>query len=271
MACTPLAATLTWSVVPWILLSEAKRPHITRDRQAWIVVGDLERALCQAGMLEALLRSGQRPSLIYAGGIATVNAMLSRSGRSADLQRGWERLRASRFLPAAALDARGTSLFVTRAHAKALKALRTLLASTIPGDDTTGLVLLTTTGIAEATLGSNGAGPLPDFLSCEVLSADATPANIAAALTDACRRGATRIIVCAVDEADFADDTILRTAINSARTSGTEVGFLGTNGHSPLGLLHYLLPGSGGAERLIASGREAAQAFLDRGSEHRPN
>src|SRR5512139_3257668 len=103
--------------MPWMLLNEPRRPPRTRpgkedgaaddgatsrNGSVWIVIGGLDRALVQAGMIGRLLEAGPRPASIIASGFGVANALLIAGARRETFERRWEHLRASRFLVSAA-------------------------------------------------------------------------------------------------------------------------------------------------------------------------
>jgi len=179
-------------------------------------------------------------------------------------------LRASGFLPAAALQASRVAVFSSTPQTRALASLRAVLSSSLPSIANRQLLLLTGSGLAAPATSSNGAGAHADILSPELLSTDATAANLATAISDANTRGATRIVVFGVNQDEVDGDSRLRAAIDSIQGNGGEVCFLAAAKRNSPGLLDYLLPGLGGTERLTALGREAARTFLQQNGRRRP-
>jgi len=90
-----------------MLLPEPARPTDARSRELgdsiWVMVGGLASALQQAGVAAALLETTARPRCIFAAGFSVANALLVADGDPARFERGWEQLRARRFIATAAL------------------------------------------------------------------------------------------------------------------------------------------------------------------------
>jgi len=213
-----------------------------QSRDAWILFGDVERALIQAGILEGLCDFLPPPRYIYASGIAAVNAMLLSQAGSRSLTRRWESLRAAHFLiPAALIRIAAFPLTDVLANDLSEKAIRVLAHNASP-KNTTPTVLFADHGLQFPL---DGAGQDYDTRWRKtLLRDDNTPASLATTLRAAARSGVERVFVFGLD----------------ARLRGHPLVTAVTNG-GPAGDMEIAFIGLGGPERLIRDGRSAADAW----------
>ena len=231
-----------------------------RTGDVWVLVGDLERALIQAGILAVLCRHLPQPEKIYASGIAAANALLAARWDAATFERGWERLRAAHFLAPAALvriaALRYTNGFANDLAERAARALAFATAGT-SGDR---VRLFGEDGIAEPLNASDRL--LADRLHETLLRFDDKPAALAAAVLDAAADAPDRIFVVGLDPV-LATHPAVAEAEQAAEAKGTVVCAVPGDCAEHPTALSFFLPGSGAAERLMRDGREAAYAWLD--------
>jgi hypothetical protein len=263
-------------VVPWMLLTPPREqvragvagaptraePLRARGRgTAWIVLGDLDAALFQAGFIDVAIERMRRPRVIFAGGVAALNGVLALDGRGLAFRIGWERARASHLLEAAALDR--SPLPRLRPNGRSPRAYSILASVERPGagtssPDGTRLRLLTAGGYVDLDAGSPVA---TTALVSESLSQHPGAAAMAAAIDACVALDFDRVIAFGVDERLIGAREVAR-AIEDAHGSGMEVSTLAMSAGERPGLLGYLLPGLGRADRLMESGRAAARKWL---------
>jgi len=233
------------------------------DGAVWILLGGLDRALLQAGIIGRLLEAGQRPATIISSGFALANAVLVAGTRREAFDRSWERLRASRFLVSAALGS-----------VRLLGALNGMF------DDLTSV-------LAEVSQSrKSGTSLVPEILIATEdgfteLGHDPTSASWRAALKRSLRytSESAPLVAGAIREAIVRGGPILvlgleRTmqshpdvdaARRAAAAEGVSLAFLTATASRKAALLDYLLPGSGAPERLMNLGRVAAERWMGNG------
>ena len=81
-----------------------RRRAPARGRQAWVLLGGLDCALYQAGIIDVVIERIARPHAIFAGGASVLGAALALDGKALVFRIGWERIRAAHVLGAAALE-----------------------------------------------------------------------------------------------------------------------------------------------------------------------
>jgi hypothetical protein len=264
--------------MPWMLLTEppderrsARRGHDgesdddhdigLREGEVWIMVGGLDRALLQAGMVGRLLETGAPPAAIIASGFALANAVLVAGARTESFDRRWEQLRAHRFLVSAALG----SVRLFGALNGVFDDLVALLGDTVQGR-------------------KSRAGSGPEILVASEdgfskLEHDCTTASWRGALKRSLRytNESAPLVAGAICEASVSGGPILvlglertmqshpdvEAACRAAAADGARVRFLTAAVPPRTGLLGYLLPGSGAPERLMNEGRQAAERWID--------
>ena len=233
---------------------------------AWIVVGDLAAALQQSGIVAALLAVEPRPRWIFASGLSVANALLAARGGATRFERGWEELRARRFVPQSALGsyrllvaAEGFLDEVSRkvgelGHASSNGKPVEVSAIHVAGDE--GFLPLPSEPSApgwrsavKTAFRQSGSAPL-----------------LAAALRSAAQL-APRVIVLGADR-PLQTHPDVDAARRLAAAAGIEVEFVTSSAIETPSLLEFLLPGSGAAERLVSSGRAAGEAWLRQARNH---
>lgn len=258
--------------MPWMLLSPpfhtddsrgaeggAPSAQSSHGDEAWIMVGALDRALLQAGIISRLLATGPPPVAVIASGFALANALLIFGGRRDGFERRWEQLRASRFLASAAVG----GVRVLGALNGIFDELSQLLADIAQSRTRThaGPVILTAT--------QEGFTPLPyDSTTSSWRAAvkqslrytsESAPL-VAGAIREAATR-ATHVLVLG-SERTMQSHPDVDTAVHAATVDGACVTFLTATAPRRTGLLDYLMPGSGAPERLMREGRAAADRWL---------
>jgi hypothetical protein len=232
----------------------------TAARDAWILFGDVERALLQAGMLDVLIGVLPEPSRIYASGIAVANALLAVSGERDGIMRGWESLRSAHFLIPAALM-RVPTLAHSTALASQLESIlsRTILKAGLPSRRPA-LLAVTSNGFEQP------AGPSGVLLTArlrETLSRDDNVADsIATTISVAAGTGVERIYVFGLDPR-LRGHPLVAAAMRAVSAAPPDLTFIGMDSSDTPGALSYLLPGSGGPDRLVRDGRLAARRWLE--------
>lgn len=233
-------------------------PDIDRD-EAWILAGGLVRALEQTGMVEGLLASGARPSLVYGWGLATAPAILCSLGDPRELRRSFERLRGQR-LVAAAILSRNRWVKCPANLPRVGDSLHTVLHDAAPEID----LLLDVEGrflpIAVGTLAS--------VLDSASRVDSREERTLARAISGAADRGRMTILVLGRHEAECSGPEVTA-AVEAVRAAGGAVHFVPPVGsaRSP-GVFELLLPGSGRVDRLVNCGREAGLRWVE-GRRHR--
>ena len=231
------------------------------SRDAWVLFGDVERALLQAGMLDVLVGVLPKPSYIYASGVSVTNALLSLSGTPQAVVCGWESLRSAHFLAPA-----GLLLVPALRWTQALTSqLARIVSDTIvkAGLPTKRPVLKTATANGlESAAGPSGE-LRPARLRETLARDDNTPASIAATISAAAGAGAERIYFFGLDPR-LRGHPMVTAAAGAVSGTAPELQFLAADSGDTPGALSYLLPGSGGPDRLIRDGRIAAHSWLKR-------
>jgi hypothetical protein len=236
----------------------------------WVMVGGLASALQQAGVAAVLLETSSRPRCIFAAGFSVANALLAAEGDPAHFERGWEHLRARRFVATAALG----SYRLLAAADGFLDELSTKLA-TLSGPATSGHRGSTSANgnrperSAVRVAGEDGFVALPPdpiapgWRSAvkSALRRSRTSAPLVAAAIREAASVAPHILVLGVDR-PLQTHPDVDAARRLAHSAGAEVDFVTTPPEDAPGLLDYLLPGSGAPERLVTGGRAAAEAWL---------
>jgi len=237
-------------------VSTAKQPCL-----AWIMHGDISRALYQAGLAEVLLEKFGPPAVVYSGGTSTLNALMLANGSGEELARGWEKLRAQHILFDTALEharllaprGRETSRLVgfvenslgygnTDQQLVELQMFCGEHYSALPG----GSAQPGSMGVATASLTEQNGGAWPWERAIRHLLASSVD----------------RVLLLGVDDA-VSQSLELEQAMHTASERNIKVSVIGFDSGERPGLLDYLLPGSGSPERLMRDGREAALSWID--------
>ncbi len=226
------------------------------------MVGGLAGALQQAGVAALLLETIARPRCIFAAGFSVANALLVADGDSARFERGWEQLRARRFIATAALG----SYRLLAAADGFLDDLSTKLADL-------GAVGMSGTRPEESSAihvtGEDGFVALPPeptapgwraAIKATLRCSKASAPLVASAIREA-SSVAPRILILGVDR-PLQTHPDVDAARRLALSAGAVVDFVTTPPEDAPGLLDYLLPGSGAPERLVSGGRAAAESWL---------
>jgi len=228
-----------------------------RNDDAWIMVGDLPRALYQAGVVEALLEHEPPPRLAYASGLATANALLLGRGSAGTVRRGWEDLRARRLVARVAVH-RLPLVGPTLASAAEVAAiLEDIVEDRSATGRATELELLENGHFAEPAVDDGH----PLIASTSLLATGDCVATLAQAIVDAARRGAPRVLLVGVSQSEAASADVLDAA-QEARHRGAELEMVPYEPHAEPRALAMLLPGTGSVERLIRDGRLAGRRWL---------
>jgi hypothetical protein len=215
----------------------------------------------QAGMLAVLIGVLPKPSYIYASGVSVTNALLALSGNPGSIVRGWESLRSAHFLAPAGL-LRVPTLRWTQALTSQLArtVIETLVKNGLPSEKPV-LLTVTANGLESA------AGPSGELRTARLRETlardDDTPAAIASTITAATGAGVERIYLFGLDPR-LRGHPMVTAAANAVSGTAPDLQFLAANSGDTPGALSYLLPGSGGPDRLIRDGRIAAQSWLKR-------
>lgn len=229
-------------------------------REAWILVGDVERALLQAGMLEVLIGVLPEPTRIYSSGIAISNALLALSCDRNEITRGWETLRSGRFLVPAGLMRVPT---LDRSTALASRVASILLETIVKGGlppRQAALRAITANGFESPAAPS---GELRTARLRETVSRDdSAPSTLATTIAFAAGEGVERIYVFGLDPR-LRGHPLVTASMSALSGTAPQLEFLAANPGTAPGALSYLFPGSGGPDRLIRDGRLAAQAWLE--------
>ena len=251
-----------------MLLREPVAPERESVRElgdaTWVMVGGLAAALQQAGIVSLLLDRAPRPRCIFAAGVSVANAVLAAGGDHGHFERGWEQLRARRFVVTAAL--RGYRL---------LAAGDGLLEELAGKLSELGLAMSNGRAIEETPVHvatDDGFGVLPAehrttewraAVKATLRHGEASAPLVANALREAASE-APRVLVLGTDRTLQAHPDV-ESACRAADARGVRVEFLTASTDALPSLVQYALPGSGAAERLVMSGRVAAEAWLDAG------
>jgi hypothetical protein len=227
----------------------------------WIVVGGLERALLQAGIIGRLLEAQPQPVSVIASGFALANAVLVAGAHRETFERRWEQLRASRFLVSAALG----SVRLLGALNGMFDDLVTLIAEIAQAKrarDDAGPEILAATedGFAKLPHDSTTAAWRAAVKRSLRYTSESAPL-IAGAIREAATRGGP-IWVLGL-ERTMQSHPDVDAACRAAAADGARVTFVTATAPRKAGLLDYLLPGSGAPERLMNEGRSAADRCME--------
>lgn len=231
------------------------RPH---GSDAWILLGGLDAALYQCGVVSVWLERLDAPSQMFAGGMSALNAVLARAHDPLAFRIGWERVRAAHMLAQAAVQRSPLLRYLRDGHQEPLD-LGRLLSSTVLCSEGSALHLLVGGGFVEAITGTEHA---PASLIEETLRAAPTASALATAIDAAAARGCSRILIPGVEDRRIGQREVAR-AIEDGRAHGAEIVFLPLSTRQRPGVIGYLLPGLGRADRLLRDGRRAALRWLD--------
>jgi hypothetical protein len=262
--------------MPWMLLNEplldrdprsANGPDALADGEAgrrvstaWIMVGGLDRALLQAGIVGRLLEAGPAPLTLIASGFALANAILVASARRDEFERRWEQLRAHRFLATAALG----NVRLLGALNGMFDELSSQLAEIAQASNSRadgGPEILAAT--------EDGFSPLPHDSTTTtwrtaVKRSLRYASESAPLLAGAIREGASRarrVLVLGLDRTTQSHPDV-DSALRAAAADGVKAMFVTAAAPRRPGLFDYLLPGSGAPERLMREGRSAADRWM---------
>jgi hypothetical protein len=226
---------------------------------AWLLLGDLDAALFQAGFVDVVIERLPRPRTIFAGGFGALNGVLALDARALAFRIGWERARASHLLGAAALE-RSPLLRLRRNGRSPLaqSLLGPVDGAHVRTGDATSLHVLTAAGFADFEVGSPA---VTTTLVSQSLRRRPDAAALAAAIDASVALGVDRIIAFGVDERFIGARDVGR-AVEDARSARIEVLVLAMSVAERPGMLGYLLPGLGRADRLIEAGRASARRWL---------
>ena len=227
---------------------------------AWVLVGDLAATLQQSGIVAALLAVEPRPRWIIASGLSVANALLAARGGATRFERGWEELRARRFIPQSALGsyrllvaAEGFLDDVSRkigelGHASSNGSPVEVSEIYVAGE--------------EGFLPLSSEPNAPGWRSAvKTAFRQSGSAPVLAAAVRAASKLAPSILVLGADRQAQAHPDV-DTARRVAAAAGVNVQFVTSSTVEAPSLLEFLLPGSGAAERLVSSGRSAGEAWL---------
>lgn len=238
------------------------QPAPGSNHDAWILLGDLDAALYQSGVVAVWLEKLGAPREIFAGGFSALNAVLARAHDPLAFRIGWERVRAAHVLADAAVQGSTLLRYVRNGRREPIDIGR-LMSRTIVGTEGSALRLLVGGAFVEATVGAEQSlGTLIE----ETLRLAPSASALAAAIDTAVVHGCTRILVPGVEERRIGQREVAR-AIEDARTHGVEIAFLPLSTRQRPGVLGYLLPGLGRADRLLRDGRRAALRWLEAASD----
>jgi hypothetical protein len=226
------------------------------------LLGDLDAALYQSGVVAVWLEKLGAPHEIFAGGFSALNAVLAREHDPLAFRIGWERVRAAHVLADAAVQDSRLLRYVRNGRHEPIDVGR-LLSRTVLRTEGAALNLLVGGVFVDATF---GAGQSVGSLIEETLRLVPSASALAAAIDTAVVHGCTRILVPGVEERRIGQREVAR-AIEDARTHGAEVVFLPLSTRQRPGVLGYLLPGLGRADRLLRDGRRAALRWLQPSSD----
>ncbi len=211
-----------------------------------------------------MLAHGHVPDVLVGAGYGAVNAVLAASANADRFVRGWERLRARRFIMAAALDdagglaarlAPGEGLDATVRRAAASADLKTITLLAV-GERFIAL---------DSKEGARAADLLPGALRRTDVEPDTISAGIHAAVEamPACPDDrATTVTVWGADQWAASSPLVLK-AISDAAKAGAAVRFIHADTLPAPSMLELILPGAGTVDRAIKRGSEAALAALD--------
>jgi hypothetical protein len=247
---------VAWSLLRDVSEDASISPRLLGERTAWILLGDLQDALFQAGCIARILVRDTKPAFLLGAGIASINAVLASTASATAFERAWERLRARRFVAAAALP--DTELLAGWLRTRELVAsgLRHMLSSievSVP------VFLASGTRFIEGD--SDNAPLLSRQLVAAVSSANELgSAHVASAVREAIAHGAHRILLFGASNDEIGLGAA-RAAFDEAEAYGIVVEVVLTEHCPKPSLLELLLPGSGAVERVMAAGARAADTI----------
>jgi len=234
-------------------------PHAAGE-DAWILLGGLDAALFQSGVVSVWLSEIEPPHVLVGGGMAAFNAVFARLGGALAFRVAWERVRSGHMLANAAI-ARVPLLGIARnGEADPLDIAR-LLARLPNGAGPLHAIevhLLAHDGFVDATSARDQelAGIIEESLHAAV-----TAQTWAAAIEAAIGRGARRVLVPGIEERSIAERDVAH-ALESAHAHGVEISFLPLTTRQRPGIVGYVLPGLGRADRLWSDGKRSALRWL---------
>jgi hypothetical protein len=257
-ASGPVAAKQAAADAPRGVPDASAQPSKARQGDAWIVLGGLDHALYQAGLIEALLEELPPPRLALGSGPAAVNAVLITQGSRSRFQRGWEMLRQRHFLAGAALEALPLIGNVVGGTVALTEVLRALSASGPGRINGTQVQLLAGTHFVPAAPAATGMD-VGGLLALSLLERGAEAA--ADGVRRAVEAGIARVLLLGLP-LRAVDDERLAAELRRARDCGVEVCSIPYESAEDPGLLDYLLPGLGTQDRLVRDGVLAARTWL---------
>lgn len=229
----------------------------TASADDWILLGGLDAALYQSGIVGTWLEKLPPPRAVFAGGMSVFNALLALANDPLAFRTGWERVRAAHVLATVALQ-RSPLGRLRNGNAEPSDLIRSL-APAAARTNATSLHILVGGGYVTVAPGDEQSmAPLIEESLTLVPSAGA----LAAAVDIAAAEGARRILVPGVEERRIGEREVAR-AIEDARANGAEVVFLPLSTRQRPGVIGYVLPGLGRADRLWRDGRRAALRSLE--------
>jgi hypothetical protein len=227
------------------------------------MVGGLAGALQQAGVAALLLETTARPRCIFAAGFSVANALLVADGDSARFERGWEQLRARRFIATAALGSyrllAATDGFLDDLSTKLADLGAVGTSETRPEEESSAIHVAGEDGFVALPFKPTAPG-WRAAIKAALRRSKASAPLVAAAIREA-SSVAPRILVLGVDR-PLQTHPDVDAARRLALSAGAVVDFVTTPPEDAPGLLDYLLPGSGAPERLVSGGRAAAESWL---------
>ena len=250
--------------VAWMLLkpteivhprSHTPQPERTEAGDAWILLGGLDTALYQAGILEVVIDVLRRPAIIYGGGVCAINAVLARGRAAIEFRRGWEMLRSHHLLASFALAAHPILRSMRNGRDDSEDALKAI-ASASGADRSIALSLLTEGRYRDAAT-ANGVdfGALVEAVGHKHLA----PHALSSALDAALGRAHDRIYLLGIDEELLAGQDVVCTPTGGDERRVDTIVRAGGRRSSVFG---YLLPALGAPDRLMAAGRAAAREWV---------
>jgi hypothetical protein len=225
------------------------------------VIGGLERALVQAGMIGRLLEAGPRPARIIASGFGVANALLIAGARRETFERRWEHLRASRFLVSAAFG----NVRWFGARNGMFDDLAALLAEIAQAKQTRAdagpeILAATEEGFSLLPRDSTASTWRAAVKQSLRYTTESAPL-LAGAIREAATHGGGPVLVLGL-ERTTQNHPDVDAACRAAAAGGVRVTFVTAAAPRRAGLLDYLLPGSGAPERLMHEGRSAADHWM---------
>jgi len=225
---------------------------------AWVLLGSLDAAFFQSGVVGVWLETLPVPRAIFAGGASALNALLALSNDPLAFRTGWERLRAGHVLATMAAARSPFLSFLRNGHDhEPMDSVRSL-ARAEQARSHAALHVLVAGCFVESTAGGDGMASLID----ESLRVTPEASALGSAIDLAIAEGARRILVPGIEERSIGERDVVR-ALEDARTHHAEVMFLPLSTRQRPGVVGYLLPGLGRADRLWCAGRRAALRWLE--------